>query len=414
MLVQHVNTETYYTNQLEGEPKLNPSVMGALDGNNSLKSDYFLSHEYVDQYAHEVKRRIPKSENGSVEVEIEGDPTDGHAGPATCTDRWRAAMADTVKGMYKAFAKTGVFVLALEEMPIRIQTLLNGIQCSDAQFASWLREEREYLDMKQTESDRDVLGIEYIELLTNSTWEATQRLAAEVTGTKDKARLRQVTHDMWEGMNFLQKELQEVEAQLDIGYQLAVDKLKGLVVQRLVELTKANTSQTGYKMRSHISKALKSWSKAIQHALQVHNKAAQALDPPHPELTWVQIVEYTTIAEVELLCTGACEDIRNIGWADARNHEATICHLKLLWAKEEIVQLNVEIKRLATWVEHEKDEWDQAITGCMEKDPTLANTMKEAAQEHIRINGGETGIGCRDGEGVVITGDDYASDMDDA
>ncbi|KAF8485675.1 hypothetical protein JB92DRAFT_2555527, partial [Gautieria morchelliformis] len=49
----------------------------------------------------------------------------------------------------------------LEEMPIQIQTLLNGIQCSDAQFASWLREEREYLDMKQTESDRDVLGVKY-------------------------------------------------------------------------------------------------------------------------------------------------------------------------------------------------------------------------------------------------------------
>jgi hypothetical protein len=65
---------------------------------------------------------------------------------------------------------------------------------------------------------------------------------------------------------FLQKELQHTEGQLDIGecwttdspeyqqaadylhsrnYQVAVDKLEGLVVQRLFELTKANVSQTG-------------------------------------------------------------------------------------------------------------------------------------------------------------------------
>ncbi|KAF8485674.1 hypothetical protein JB92DRAFT_2620819, partial [Gautieria morchelliformis] len=59
------------------------------------------------------------------------------------------------------------------------------------------------------------------------------------------------------------------------GYQLTVDKLEGLVVQQLFELRKANMSQTGYKMCSYISKALMSRSKAIQHALQVHNRAAQ-------------------------------------------------------------------------------------------------------------------------------------------
>jgi Kyakuja-Dileera-Zisupton transposase len=41
---------------------------------------------------------------------MEGDPTDGHTGPATCTDRWRAAMADTLQGMYNNFAETGVFI----------------------------------------------------------------------------------------------------------------------------------------------------------------------------------------------------------------------------------------------------------------------------------------------------------------
>ncbi|KAF8525692.1 hypothetical protein JB92DRAFT_2701185, partial [Gautieria morchelliformis] len=107
--------------KLEGEAPLNPSIMGALDGNNSLKrfvradrqsdtltfnSDYFLSRETVDQFAHEVKRKVKTSDKESVK----GDPTDGHSSVATCSDRWRAAMANTLKGMYNAFEETGVFV----------------------------------------------------------------------------------------------------------------------------------------------------------------------------------------------------------------------------------------------------------------------------------------------------------------
>ncbi|KAF8530648.1 hypothetical protein JB92DRAFT_2694935, partial [Gautieria morchelliformis] len=111
------------------------------------------------------------------------------------------------------------------------------------------------------------------------------------------------------------------------NYQLAVDKLEGLVVQRLFELTKANVSQTDAYTNL---KALKARSKAIQRALSSYNKAALALDPPRPKLTWAQIVEYTTIAEFELLRSGAREDILNLAWADARNREAIVYHLKIL------------------------------------------------------------------------------------
>ena len=84
--------------------------------------------------------------------------------------------------------------------------------------------------------------------------------------TKDKAHLHQVAQDPWEGVLFLQGELQRMEGHLDVDirwtresaeylraseylqrctYQCAVDKLEGLVVQRLFELTKANVSQLG-------------------------------------------------------------------------------------------------------------------------------------------------------------------------
>ena len=100
----------------------------------------------------------------------------------------------------------------------------------------------------------------------------------------------------------------------------------------------------GYKLQSHISKALKACSKAIQQALAIYNQAALALNPPHPKLTWSQIVEYITIVEFELLHTGAHEDIHNLEWADARNRQATTSHLKMAQATEEIQQLNIKTK----------------------------------------------------------------------
>ncbi|KAF8512583.1 hypothetical protein JB92DRAFT_2723111, partial [Gautieria morchelliformis] len=125
-------------------------------------------------------------------------------------------------------------------------------------------------------------------------------------------------------------------------FQVAVDKLEGLVVERLFELTKANVSQTGYKMRMHIYKALQSRSKAIQRALKVYNDAALTLDPPRPNLTWSQIVEYMTLAKFELLRSGARDDICNLDWAKARHREAGICQLKIFHAQEELQRLNIK------------------------------------------------------------------------
>jgi hypothetical protein len=53
----------------------------------------------------------------------------------------------------------------LEEMPVRIQTLTSGRRVPEAQFMTWLDEERKYLLSKQSEPREDILGIEYVELL---------------------------------------------------------------------------------------------------------------------------------------------------------------------------------------------------------------------------------------------------------
>lgn len=102
--------------------------------------------------------------------------------------------------------------------------------------------------------------------LCRNLWEVSQNMANQATNTKHALCLCQVTHDAWEGVLFLQKELHAIEDRLDISkrwtpdspqfqcatrylqirtFQRAVDKLEGLVVQRLFELNKANVSQMG-------------------------------------------------------------------------------------------------------------------------------------------------------------------------
>lgn len=84
MTYDHPTGTTYLqNNQLEGEAVLNPSVMGACDGNNSLgrfikgrrqadtltfESDYFLTHEFVDKYKDKVKRRVWKPDSQEVSL----------------------------------------------------------------------------------------------------------------------------------------------------------------------------------------------------------------------------------------------------------------------------------------------------------------------------------------------------------
>ncbi|KAF8583365.1 hypothetical protein K439DRAFT_1617574 [Ramaria rubella] len=481
--------------KLAGEATLNPSVMGALDGNNSLKrfaradrcsdplvfqSDYFLPAEYVDQYKDEIER------------EMEGDPTDGHTGEATCADRWRAATADQRKGIHKAFAESGVFVAVcrhgmlwtildmmrsgelakyplatisrlleilperlglgydiacsfwstlmrsslggqarkqglrmvvpafhghahnrysleiLRDFPVRIETLMSGRQVLEAQFAMWLADERKYLESKKAEPESDVLGVEYVELLTKyhearRLWETSQKLSTEALRSKDKTRLLQVAHDAWEGVLFLQQELQQVEERLDVGerwslespeflhaaeylrtqtYRRAIDKLEGLVVQRLFELTKANISHTGYKLRMHISKALKARSKAIQCALHTYNHAATQLDPPPPG---------PNSHGHRLLSIQPSQNLNCCAWEHERtsgtsNCEATICHLKISHAREEITRLYVEVKRLATWPVDEAKQLNEAVQDCGHNGPLLAVAISAFAEERKRIN----------------------------
>ncbi|KAJ7866376.1 hypothetical protein B0H14DRAFT_3442365 [Mycena olivaceomarginata] len=106
----------------------------------------------------------------------------------------------------------------------------------------------------------------------------------------------------------------------------------------MFELAKMNMSGTGYKLRKHIAKALQVRSKAVKTALQKYNNAAAAMDPPKPHLAWEKVIEYTFLAEFDLLREGQ-EDIRN----------------EPLRMDEEIERLNLEIPCLLTYMADERE-----------------------------------------------------------
>ncbi|KAJ7920604.1 hypothetical protein B0H13DRAFT_1867516 [Mycena leptocephala] len=76
---------------------------------------------------------------------------------------------------------------------------------------------------------------------------------------------------------------------MEIVYRLCIDDLEQLVLKRMFELTKMNTSGIGYKMRNPIVKTLQARSQAIRNALNWYNTAAAALNPPQRLLAWDKI-----------------------------------------------------------------------------------------------------------------------------
>ncbi|KAG1847698.1 hypothetical protein F4604DRAFT_1594296 [Suillus subluteus] len=71
-----------------------------------------------------------------------------------------------------------------------------------------------------------------------------------------------------------------------------VQRLEGLVVQRLFELAKANLAGTGYKMCQQISNAITRHSIAIRNALEHYNQLAPLQSPPRDILKFSEVVSY--------------------------------------------------------------------------------------------------------------------------
>ncbi|KAJ7216257.1 hypothetical protein C8J57DRAFT_1440557 [Mycena rebaudengoi] len=168
-------------------------------------------------------------------------------------------------------------------------------------------------------------------------------------------------------------------------YRACINKLEALVIKRLFELTKMNHSQTGYKHRRHIAKALQARSKAIRNALTRYNQAAKALSPPGPELSWQQVVDYSFLSDFDLLRDPAMSTaVREWGTPAAR--ELLDSYFRIERAKEEIVRLDVEIRCLVMHIRDKRVFLLKKEAEIQETNPVLAFFIGRYRQEHGRFD----------------------------
>ncbi|KAJ7692021.1 hypothetical protein B0H14DRAFT_3531662 [Mycena olivaceomarginata] len=168
-------------------------------------------------------------------------------------------------------------------------------------------------------------------------------------------------------------------------YHAALAEVERLVVQRLFELTKLGMSGLAYKMRDKISKALKTRSEAIRRAIVIYNDAAAQLTPPRQRLTFAEVIQMISLAEFDVL-RDTRQDIRLLPWAQPARREAMVLHFGIKRAKEEICRLNVEIKRLLTYLVDEHVDYYRAVAANIIVNPPLAIELQRRWRHSSRIS----------------------------
>ncbi|KAI6036168.1 hypothetical protein BKA83DRAFT_4041721, partial [Pisolithus microcarpus] len=152
--------------------------------------------------------------------------------------------------------------------------------------------------------------------------------------------------------------VQELECKLN-EYRHVLDTLESLVVAQLFELTKMNRAGTGCTL---------------------------AMQLPHQMLHWEQVVEYAFLADFDLL-RDTHKDISQRPWANPSACFALDTYFKMCQAEEEIECLNVEIRRVITYM---RDE-EHFLRTCKEKisniHPTLGHQVSQCHKLHSQFNG---------------------------
>ncbi|KAG6808337.1 hypothetical protein H0H92_004439 [Tricholoma furcatifolium] len=334
-------------------------------------------------------------------------------------------MAHTDAFETKQKLTTGEFLVKNYEQALQIlatesalqKTMVDqGVESYEV-FHQWLEEERTYLTALAKEPIEETQEMDYYQKLVNlrdaelveiqGTWVAYDPKANSVktSGTKRQTNPEVRIRHAKELVECSLLAVQELEVELGavewwtlqseewkhtavlVGrrrYQRCLDELERLVVSRMFELTKMNMSQTGYKLRKHIGKALKARSQAIGTALEKYNATAALMTPRRPVLSWDQVVEYTFLADFDLL-RDTCQDIRECPWARPSACLAMDQYYKIQHAKEEIECLNIEIPRVVTHMQDEEVFLSEKTRVAEQTDPALGYHIFLYREERTRF-----------------------------
>ncbi|KAF8145140.1 hypothetical protein K438DRAFT_1782175 [Mycena galopus ATCC 62051] len=167
-----------------------------------------------------------------------------------------------------------------------------------------LEEEKVYLDGLSVEPAEETGHMEYYQQLVNLADRREKFKDVFAEGSTANGTTRRHAKENYDRVRWTTGDpgwIQAAELVTMQCYQRAINTLEGLVVKRILELTKVNQSGLAYKLRDHIAKALKARSKAIRNALNRYNTVAEALDPPSCLLTRAEVVDYTFLSDFDIL-----------------------------------------------------------------------------------------------------------------
>ncbi|KAF9470952.1 hypothetical protein BDN70DRAFT_909448 [Pholiota conissans] len=264
----------------------------------------------------------------------------------------------------------------LASLSVRLNT-------TNADYEHYLDEERQYLKALQVEPENaaklDFQMLDHNIIYNNYTARKIRDVRTRYT----------TSFSRWEACNTLVCEFEEAhgieerwtptmqvykDAQVlmtERKYRRALDELERLVVQRLFEMTKLGMNGIGYRLRDKIGRSLKTRSDAIATALNNYNEAASLLSPPRPTLTWTSVVQAANLADFDLL-RDSRTDILSKPWAEGPRREAMNLYFGIKRAHEEIGRLNVEIKRLLTFMLDDHVDFYHAVGETVMTNPILA------------------------------------------
>lgn len=100
---------------------------------------------------------------------------------------------------------------------------------------------------------------------------------------------------------------------------------------------------------------MKSRSQAIRTAIQRYNTLASQFNPPRSPLKYDQVVKHAFLSEFEFLRLSRA-DSRMKKWAQPRFREVIEAHLRIRRAHEETTRIEIEARRLLTFMAHEEEQ----------------------------------------------------------
>ncbi|KAG2051489.1 hypothetical protein BDR06DRAFT_983575 [Suillus hirtellus] len=296
------------------------------------------------------------------------------------------------------------YVQALEAIAATSTFLAESPVGPDAPFEADLDDERILLEKMSSKKDAAPVEVDYVKALVEyedallnlrpnysskdvgNVWRQHTHAAAKRNQKQEV--VEDFEHQMGIDERWGPNHPERIQAQSHITHRLffkAVDDVERLIVMRLLELTKLQMNGLGYKLHTQISKALKSRATAIQNALQRYNKYAAEMMPPRPSLDWNQIVEYSFLAEFDLLCDSNGQ-IQTKWWVNPLYRQASAQYFDRVCAQEELERLNVEVGCLMTKICDDTIYYPNTIAILSTEDPPLASELSRQWEQLLSVN----------------------------